>query len=430
MAWRRQWVLRLREVLSELANQFSDDLVIHCAVLGSAGDDTVELVKYLVKNCPEYTEKRTCEGETPLMLACRLGRTECASVLIDAGADQSIRNQKGENILHVATSQRPKADVLKPLLDLFNPELRSHLFLQRKNLQENGTTPLHTWVSLVCGVSPDGEDVGRYRYSWNRQTTNVHSTYANAGEVLDVLKLLLQYSGGDELDMLNGAGETCLHTAARRDRLAIVKALVDYKPALLGRENAVGRTPAEVVHDSLIAQALTAPNEHNRTNDNDDFASKIIGKGPEFFAHNKEVKGKLAAELKPELAALGLSGEYKGPDLALIKASIGLLRNEGQEELPDLQLKQVMWDIVSTAMTKNPPKRRLVSLNEANDVAKRLGEKHTGSRYFSIENRRREDDDEDSTAQKKHEPPSDFVTTQLPSLMPTAWKVPENPEDE
>jgi len=46
-------------------------------------------------------------------------------------------------------------------------------------------------------------------------------------------------------------------------------------------------------------------------------------------------------------------------------------------------------------MDKHPGKRRLVSLNEANDVAKRLGEQYSSSRYFSIQARGEDDDDEE-----------------------------------
>src|SRR5690606_10154066 len=67
------------------------------------------------------------------------------------------------------------------------------------------------------------------------------------------------YSEGQGLDMLNAAGDTSLHMAIMGRQLAIAKVLVDYKPSLLYRENAVGRTPAEVAYETLTALKLWKP---------------------------------------------------------------------------------------------------------------------------------------------------------------------------
>ncbi len=61
------------------------------------------------------------------------------------------------------------------------------------------------------------------------------------------------------MEMLDGAGNTCLHDAVMRSFTRMVQALVDYRPRLLYRENAVGRTPAEVARDKVTATKFRQP---------------------------------------------------------------------------------------------------------------------------------------------------------------------------
>ncbi|KAG8421227.1 hypothetical protein J3458_003122 [Metarhizium acridum] len=395
-----------------------NDLVIHCAVLGKS-KESAELVEYLVTNCPEYLEKKTSEGETPLMIACRLGRTDFAKILIDGGADQSTRNLKGENIRHACLSRLPKAAQLKPMLDLFDAELRSHLFLQRKNITENGTTPLHTWICQTSGLGPAGEIEQYYSNYYNRRGRYIsNETYSDGKDVVDMLKLLLQYSKGEELDILNGAGETCLHTATKQDMLSLVKVLLEFNPQQLYREDAFGRTPAELAHDGLINHVFSRPYrpEINRN----ERISDIVNKPTEAYRDEAIFKDKVADQLKTNIAEFGLSGDYYAKDLALILPAMGIGEGKLQRNLSTGKLKQVEWDLMASTMEKHAGKRRLVSLNEADDVARRLGEKHTGSRYFSVESRR-DEDDEVASDDGKGDEKNDFATRELADRLASAW---------
>jgi hypothetical protein len=381
--------------------------------------ESAELLEYLVTNCPEYLEKKTSDGETPLMVACRLGRTKVAQILIDGGANQSTRNLKGENIIHACLSRLPKAAQLKPMLDLFDAELRSHLFLQRKNITENGTTPLHTWIYQASGLGATGEpDQGYNNYNYRRRRYDTNETYSNEKDVVNMLNLLLEYSKGEELEMLNGAGETCLHTATKQNMLSVVKILLDFNARQLYRENAVGRTPAELSHDGLIAHVFSRPSAPRI--DRNQRVSELVNKSTSVYRDEAMFKNKVADQLKTNIADLGLSGDYSAKDLALILPAMGIGEGNLKKVLSTGQLKQVAWDLMSTAMEKHPGQRRLVSLNEANDVARRLGEKHTGSRYFSVESRRDENDEAASDDGKADEK-SDFVTRELAERLGSAW---------
>ncbi|KAK7424963.1 hypothetical protein QQX98_000241 [Neonectria punicea] len=395
-----------------------NDLVMHCAVLATPGDAANELLRYLVEACPGSLEKKNSQGDSPLMVACRLGRLEFVKILLEANADQSTRNSKGENILHAALAGNPKAEQLRGLLDVLDIGLRSHLFMHRKNLNENGTTPLHTWVSQASGVQP--ENTNRYNRYNSYYNSYVNKPYKKERDAVQMLKLLLEYSKGEELEMLNGAGDTCLHTFIMYNMLSLAHVLVTFKPSLLCRENAVGRTPAEVAHDRLTGVRFAKPKD--LTLDKHNKALALASTKPEEFA-NKAIPGPKAPEQTAELlAGLDLSGTYSRDEISRILGSMGIGKNgHGDSKLDEEATKAVMWDLCLTAMEKHPSKRRLVSLNEANDVAKRLGEKYSASRYFSIQARNEDEDDADEDQEDKEI--TDFATDQLRSRLSDAWKV-------
>lgn len=372
-------------------------------------------------------EKKNSDGETPIMVACRLGRVDLAKALIDGGADQSTRNLKGENIIHAALAEMPTAPKLRPMLDLFDTDLRVHLFAQRKNLSENGTTPLHSWIYNVSESERTDSYYSGYGYqygSYHRNNTYRRpGGYKNLGEVATMLELLLEYSKGSELDMLNGAGDTCLHTATSGKLLSVVRILIKFNPQLLYRENAVGRTPAELAKDEQVGQAFAKP--HSTSFRNRRQSDKIVDDRVDRLKNtSNSTDSRSSGQLKAKLEMAGLNSDYSAADASHILAQMGLGEYKGvkQSHLETKTTKQVMWDLVSTTLAKHSGRRRLVSLNEANDVARRLGEKHTGSRYFSVESRKDEDEEAASDDGKNdQQKPSDFSTTELNKRLHNAW---------
>lgn len=387
----------------------ADDFVIHAAVAADPSSHAIELLEYLVEACPGCLEKKNADGETPLLVACRLGRTEFVKILLGANADQSSRNSKGQNILHAALENTPKAGQLRKMLDLFDPTLRSHLFLQRNNFNENGNTPLHAWVSQASGVQSDDDAHGynrrRNRYYY-RNTTKPYD--GEEKDAVEMLKLLLEYSKGEELEMLNAAGETCLHTTIMRDMISLARVIVEFKPRLLYRENAVGRTPAELAHDRLTEQKFKKPD--NIKQDKHDCATYLINKKKEEFASHANPEAHTEEQRKELLAGLGLSNTYSAAEFSQIMRSMGESNKKRKRDEKDLSgsvAKVVAWDLCLTAMEKHPERRRLVSLNEANDVAKRLGEKYSASRYFSIQAKA-----ESENGEEQEDQDVDFATSQ------------------
>ncbi len=366
--------------------------------MANPGTESNELVEYLVETCPGSLEKKAAGGCTPLMIACQLGRIGFAKALIAAGADQSTKNDKGENIVHAVIKPDSPVCRTRTLLNLLDSDLRKHLFQQRKNLKENGTTPLHSWIMDYSG-------------------RNYNS--ASAKKVVAMLKLILEYSNGEELDMLNGAGDTCLHSAISQGQLAIIRFLVDFRPQLLYRENAVGRTPAELANDQLATYVFQNPNSQ-RSYHNDDAKSSAMElkkRDKSEFMLDKLAQDEMLKKRAEDMReASGLGDVYTPHQLARILGAMGL-DNPREWDRNDLQTaglpERVMWDLCQVVMGRHAGKRRLVSLNEANDVARRLGESDVTSRYFSVNRRSAEDDEPEDKEEDESKKLSDFVQESL-----------------
>ncbi len=120
--------------------------------------DHLEMVKLLLKYGPEVD---ACgqDGYTPLMIAAHLGQRGNVRLLLEAGADASLKNRCGSTAL-IATIQNNKEefDIIKQLLDhgtnideqndngetvLMHAALRSHLEKQETItlLLESGADP-------------------------------------------------------------------------------------------------------------------------------------------------------------------------------------------------------------------------------------------------------------------------------------------------
>ncbi|GAW12320.1 hypothetical protein ANO14919_016850 [Xylariales sp. No.14919] len=333
-----------------------NDFVIHCAVLGPLGDSTNKLIEYLAKISPASLEAKSDLGHSPLYLACLMGRVQFAKTLIDAGADQSVKDKEFNNIIHACLTNQPKVDQLRQMLELFAPELRAHMFRQRNNLSHGGDTPLHFWLKKA-NVFPYPRGQG--------------------SEISDNVKLLdtlLDLSKGEELDILNGSGDTVLHTAVVRSLPKQTKLILRQNPMLLYRENTVGRTPGEIAFDIYI---------NSKVGNSDKIT--IGFKDPEY----------------------------------LVKRHPKLFSSNARPQKPR---SDATWGIVQEYLAKTEGKRRLVSLNEANDVARRLGESYSWQRYYTKKTANAEEEAEDDPSKNEE---TDLVTNRYRSLVSSAWNVVE-----
>lgn len=316
----------LHLVLQSTSNSISDECLLHCAIFGPSRSETIRLVEYLIRSNPSAINKKSQAGFTPLSLAFSLARWPLVKLLLKAGADQTIRDQANyNNLLHWLFVKdsfcRHEVEPIFKLLEAMDPAILKDMFTQRNGYTNSAATPLHYWL---------------------KHTNSSCSCKTRAQDEETMLKKLLKYSGGAELEMVDGAGETALHTLVTMHKLSLMRILLDFKPALLYRENATGRTPAEVAYDEYMKMQLQPQRDIVQRWRNNVYTSNA-DKNPEQFVED--------AKDKKVLDEYGNEVEHEGR--------------------PDSKWP---WDICKEYMEKYPGKRRLVSLNEANEVARRLAE--------------------------------------------------------
>lgn len=284
----------------------------------------MKLVSHLVKSEPRFVNTKSSEHKTPLMIACEYGRIETAELLLKAGADPALKDRQCRNLLHLALHHTPDTKDLKRLLALFDRTLLARMIRERTNLDQNGQTPIHAFMSAVSG------------WGW--------SSKDDKKKAQEIVEFLLSISPEDSLRalrMLDAAGDTPLHTLILRDKdlnIDLARLIINLDPNLLFRENAVGRTPIEVARDRFLA-------------------ARIKNQGVDNSFPSREVAG-------------------------WPRRSYGW---DVEEETNQKPVVERMWHLCEEALAKfdaaTLPKRQLVSLHEANDVAKRLGEEHSWARY-------------------------------------------------
>lgn len=71
---------------------------IHTAVISG----NIEVVKQHIKAKTDLNEREAMSGSTPLITASTFGKKDIAKLLIDAGADLTIKNNDGATALHTA----------------------------------------------------------------------------------------------------------------------------------------------------------------------------------------------------------------------------------------------------------------------------------------------------------------------------------------
>ncbi|KAF2233250.1 ankyrin repeat protein [Viridothelium virens] len=286
------------------------ELILHCAVLSEPKPESIRLLQYLVEAFPKSLEAKSSSGSTPLHLAFRLHRHSFARILIEAGADQTARDNQGANVLHVLLDlnrgylYRECAKDVKRMMALIDPRLRASLSTERVACDPGSLTPLAQWIDH----GPKGEDGGAA-----------------------VLREILDFPGQDDhLLILNGAGKSPLHMLTDNSCVDLMRILLERNPLLVYRENATGRTPAEEAEDACTARKFSDPPNIPTTGQ---YHDKMVDKRPELFLEDSNEK-------------------------------LNKTRSEDSCHAAMALCKEVM--------EKHPGKRRLVTLHEANEVAKRL----------------------------------------------------------
>ncbi|KAE8375542.1 ankyrin repeat-containing domain protein [Aspergillus bertholletiae] len=289
-----------------------NNLVLHCAILSTPTLESRHLVEYLVQEVPECLETRSAGRYTPLALAYSLNRADYADILIKAGASQTVRDSRGNNLIHlllcgIDSDTSGKPGNIERLLKLLDPRVAPSLLLERSSDQPGSVTPFARWMHHA----------------------NFNGSCAD--DLIDIARIILEFAestGQKHLELLDGTGNTPVHYAVKHELVRILELMMDHRPDLLYRENATGSTPLELEEDAWIFRTTSDP--------------------PNFQTcdrswNGRRITGANIVDMNPE------------------------------SFLPDsCPRKKSLRDVCQERATDRPKKRKLVTLNEANEVAKRL----------------------------------------------------------
>ncbi|RJE25338.1 ankyrin repeat protein [Aspergillus sclerotialis] len=296
-------------------------LVLHCALLAEPTVESDRLVQYLVDEYPTCLETKSVEGYTPLQLAFSAHRANAARMLINAGSNQALRDREGRNIVHLFLHSLHKSsldsDEIRDFLELVDPSLVSSMLTERCSEEPGSLTPIAYWMHSARH--------GRYGLDSDKGVI-----------IIEILLDLADSINQKPLEMLNGAGNTPLHDAIKFQVPRIFKLIVDRRPNLLHREDATGCTPFELAVNLWTNKVTSEPPEipaaKGAYRDWGSNRQNILGRSPESFVEGDD------------------------SHMSELQIICNICRERGN----------------------NGAKRKLVTLYEANEVAKRLASQPRG----------------------------------------------------
>ncbi|KAJ5803064.1 uncharacterized protein N7503_005514 [Penicillium pulvis] len=330
--------------------QTRNNLVLHCAVMSQPCEESERLVQYLVDHHPECLEARSSGGHTPLALACSLHRTEYARILIAGGANQTTRDSDSHNLVHLLLNPIEgaiceKAEDIAPLIRLLSPQLVSSMLVQRAG--DGSMTPLARWLQLSYSSA-----------TWNTQDPAFKETCERMAAMTRLLMSYDKASNQKQLEILDGSGNAAVHIAVKYGYPTVLETMLDRRPDLLHRENATGCTPLELAVDSWVNQTTRTPRQ-------------LPGS-----------RYDVVPEWKPVVSR---------PSLYFV---------EGRDPRTRWEM---MYQICQDRSQQRLGKRRLVTLFEANEVAKRLTVDNRWSKRLACGGRNHVPDPESVVEEEKDE---------------------------
>ncbi|KAL9009634.1 MAG: hypothetical protein Q9173_005360 [Seirophora scorigena] len=330
--------------VGDVADMDTDNLALHAAVFSEVNHTkSLEVINYLIAVMPDAIDLPSARDQfTPLALAFLRGRIDAAKALIEAGADQTTRDSSGKNLVHLAlvhAARRTPTDPnkFKDLLALIDRRLIRSLFTERCKDGPGGLTPLGLWLAKP------------------RSSRSSYPPDARSNLSPDFFPVLLDFGGDEPLTMMDGSGQFPLHLAVKTSHTSMVKLMLGHDPALLFRENAMGQTPLELAHSLYVRHC---------------------------------------AKGNPDIRA----NRYKTPEARAPEDFSKAVKEEGDGE-QDGGVVMRTWDVCKAfAAEQAGSGRKLVSVNEAREVAKRLAERqkrHSAEKVEGVSKEVKERDEVD-----------------------------------
>lgn len=229
-----------KESMEELNG--NGEAAIHIAAMnGHTGALEVMIKKGVDVNLSE--DAPALPGTTPLHEACIYGYVEVVKMLMDAGADDTLKNSKGHTPAHCAVRNDKGGEAL-------SNEVRAKILRELKHLDipgENGRTPLMQ-VQLLDLTAPrdllpifleKGADINR------RDDLGMSALLYNAEHFCykDVIKPMIQ--AGADIHIVDNDGNTALHYALESGDMSVARYLIK-KGADYNLPNNDGVTPVQI----------------------------------------------------------------------------------------------------------------------------------------------------------------------------------------
>ncbi|KAL9616457.1 MAG: hypothetical protein Q9160_008673 [Pyrenula sp. 1 TL-2023] len=311
------------------------ELTLHIAVMSEPKNNANPQLEFLVKAFPNLINHAPQPSKmAPITLAFQLRRLFAIRLLLSSGADQTVRDISGRNLLHVIAQNAgewigattcSRVYLVRTAIDLLDPSALKDMFLQRCSLNN----PL-----LPSAISSSGAGPG----STTPLALWLHSTPHDP----NVLSMILSYSKGVDLTVMDGAGDYPLHVTVRRGQRDLAKIILDWKPELLYWENATGMTPFDILQKDLLKTSFSGVPRLPAY----PHTVSVLNWTPYQFMQDKIREEKRTKDVDGEI--FDEKGEYRTSD-------------------------ERMERLFHKYMRVHPgAKRKLVSLHDANEVAKRL----------------------------------------------------------
>ncbi len=216
------------------------------AVHQAARNDHTEMMKVMIEKGVNIniTEDAPQEiGTTPLHIACIHGNTRMVKLLMDSGADDSMKTSQGETPAHFVVQMKQRYKELKS-------EVRGEMLQALSDIdtpRNDGKTPIILLQSMDYGMVCDltllliERDVDLNRADNNGNTVLLAHTDNICNK--DVVKELIR--AGADVNAKNNAGDTPLHHALRNGNSDVARFLIK-KGADYNVANNRGEIPMEI----------------------------------------------------------------------------------------------------------------------------------------------------------------------------------------